>query len=70
MILESHLDGVAGLALNDLPGQDVTLLVENAGDLDLHFGCRNLDGLVTCEIGISDASQIICNWISHFFSFL
>ena len=56
--------------LNNLVREDVPLLVENAGNLEFHLRCRNLDGLVTCEIGIANSCQIICNWISHCFNFL
>ena len=70
MILERDLDGIERGALDDLVGEDVALLAQNLGEVQLHGGSGDLDDLLTGKVSVTDSGQKICNRISHFFVFL
>src|SRR5579884_1579471 len=55
--LEVDDQRIEGFALLDVVVPDVALLLEQAGDLDLHLRARHLDALVQRLVGVADAGE-------------
>ena len=63
--LEIDDQGIEGFALLDVVVPDVALLLQEAGDLDLHLRGRHLDLLVQRLVGVADAGEHVCDRIGQ-----
>src|SRR5690242_2085931 len=67
--LEVDDQGIEGFALLDVIVPDVALLLEEAGDLDLHPRARHGGVLVQRLVGVADAGEHVCDRVcQHVFS--
>src|SRR5271165_5124591 len=71
-ILEVHAKNRAAIFFHRLVVRDVALFLQDAGDLGLQLGGRNIQLLVTRANRVANAGQKICYWIgqTHRFSFI
>src|SRR5882757_7673988 len=71
-VLEIDAQDPLPILFGGLVVRDVTLFLEDAGDLGLELGCGDVELLVTGTDGVADAGQEVGYWISevHSFSFI
>src|SRR5947209_6825840 len=67
-VLEVDGQHAADLALGsigDLEAGDVTLLLEDLGDVPLELGVRHLDGVVERRVGVADTGEHVRDGVGH-----
>src|SRR5215471_4252626 len=64
-VFQRNYQVLTDLSISDGPLADVTLLLEDLGDVNLDLGVRHAHGVLICRVGVTQTGQHVCDRVGH-----